>query len=228
MKMKQVAPVILLICFIIPAYSAGADEESAGFPPQTIRMPGQAKPKTESYSHHGFYLGAGGTWGFQLFDNKVRELTGEQAKIDSTYGANARMGYRLLSWFSTEVEYEWLNGFDASFNGQDLLRIKGQNVTGNMKFHFIPVGPVQPNFLVGFGGMEYKVEDRIGAGRTQSQWAWATKLGGGLDIYMTKHFLFNAQGSVVLTTNDITDPTSSESVTGLYYVSAQAGFQYRW
>jgi hypothetical protein len=133
-----------------------------------------------------------------------------------------------LSWFSAELEYEWLNGFKARVAGQEVLFLKGQNVTGNLKFHIIPVGPVQPNLCVGFGGMQYRVNDQLGLGLSHQQWAFAGRLGGGLDIYLTKHFLINGEGTVILTTHDITAPTSRQSLTGLYYVSTEAGFQYRF
>ena len=51
---------------------------------------------------------------------------------------------------------------------------------------------------------------------------------GRLDVYLTKHFLINGEGTVILTTNDITSPTSRQSLTGLYYLSTKAGFQYRF
>jgi hypothetical protein len=38
-----------------------------------------------------------------------------------------------------------------------------------------------------------------------------------------KHFLINGEGTVILTANDITSPTSRQSLTGLYYASTEAG-----
>jgi hypothetical protein len=61
---------------------------------------------------------------------------------------------------------------------------------------------------------------------------WSTPLMGvlvgRLDVYLTKHFLINGEGTVILTTSDITSPTSRQSLTGLYYLSTEAGFQYRF
>src|SRR5262249_9620465 len=124
--------------------------------------------------------------------------------------------------------YEWLNGFKANSGGQEVLLLKGQNVTGNLKFHIIPVGPVQPNLCVGFGGMHYRANDQLGLGLSHQQSAFASRLGGGLDIYLTKPFLINGEGTVILTSNDIASPTSRQSLTGLYHVSTEAGFQYRF
>jgi hypothetical protein len=208
------------------AIAAGRDftsEERAAADGQQASGSGQ-----ESYSQKGFYLGAGGTWAIQMFKNKIEDLTNQTVELGQTYGANAHMGFRALSWLSTGVEYEFLNGFEAKVAGKEALLFKGHTVTGDLKFHFIPKGPVQPNILLGFGGMKYTIKDQLGLGLTGGQWAFAARLGGGVDFYLSRHFLLNAEGSAVLTTNDITDPTSRESVTGLYYFSTQFNFQYRW
>jgi hypothetical protein len=224
---------VIVVCFMLLlgtplslAIAAGNGEGTED--PSAAGGQGASGSGRESFAHKGFYLGAGGTWAFQMFQNKVEDLTEQPVELGQTYGANAHMGYRVLSWLSTEVDYEFLNGFQAKVAGQDALLFKGHAVTGDLKFHFIPVGPVQPNFLIGFGGMKYSVRDELGLGLKGGQWAFAARLGGGIDFYLTRHFLLNVEGSAVLTTNDITNPTSRESVTGLYYFSTQFGLQYRW
>ena len=224
--------VIFVFCMLLagmPLSSAiAAEKNDAPSNPPAAGEQGASGSGQESYAHKGFYLGAGGTWAFQMFQDKVREVTNDVVELGQTYGANARLGYRVASWLSTEVEYEFLNGFEAKVAEQDALLFKGHAVGGNLKFHFIPVGPVQPNVLIGFGGMKYSITDELGLGLKGGQWAFAARLGGGIDFYLSRHFLLNVQGSAVLSTNDITDPTSAESVTGLYYFSTQFGFQYRW
>jgi hypothetical protein len=211
---------MLLLASLSPAIAAGNEK------PTPIPIPAAGQ---ESYAHTGFYLGAGGTWAFQMFQNKVEDLTNTtNVELGQSYGANAHLGYRLASWISTEGHYEFLNGFDAKVNGRDALHFKGTAVTGDFKFHFIPKGPVQPNFLIGIGGMKYTVNDELNLGLKGGQWAFAGRLGAGIDFYFTRHFLMNVEGSAVLTTNDITNPTAKTSVTGLYFFSTQFGFQYRW
>jgi opacity protein-like surface antigen len=71
-----------------------------------IRLASAAAADNESFGHHGFYFGAGGTYAFHLFQNKIQNVTSQPVDLTQSYGANARIGYRLLSWFSTELEYE--------------------------------------------------------------------------------------------------------------------------
>ncbi len=228
--MKVGAVVVCLVLLVgMPLSSALAAEMGcAKEDPAAAENQGTSSSGKESYSHKGFYLGAGGTFAIQMFNNKVEEVTNQTVELGQTYGANAHMGYRALSWLSTGIDYEFLNGFQAKIAGRDALLFKGHVVTGDLKFHFIPKGPVQPNILIGFGSMKYAIKDELGLGLSGGQWAFAARLGGGVDFYLTRHFLLNAEGSAVLTTNDITNPTSLESVTGLYYFSTQFNFQYRW
>jgi len=228
MKAKSMVVCVLVSLATPVSMAIAAANKDSSPDPAAAAAPGASSSGQESYAHKGFYLGAGATWAVQLFQDKVQDLTDQKIELGQTYGANAHLGYRAASWFSTEVDYEFLNGFKAEVAGSDALRFKGHAVTGDMKFHFIPVGPIQPNVLVGFGGMKYMINDDLGLGLKSGQWAFAARLGGGIDFYLTHHFLLNVEASAVLTTNDITDPTSTKSLTGLYYFSTQFGIQYRW
>jgi hypothetical protein len=111
--------------------------------------------------------------------------------------------------------------------GIEVIRVKGHTLTGNVKVP-IPLGPVQPYALGGIGATRYTVEERLGLGLSFSEWAFAGRLGGGLDLYLTRSFLLNGAVTLILTTHDVNNPTERENITALYYAGAQFGFQYRF
>jgi hypothetical protein len=135
-----------------------------------------------------------------------------------------------------EGQYEWVSGFDfvgtqdvppLFQKGDTLARLQSHTVTANLKL-LLPIWRIQPYLLAGIGGAYYVIDDKTGFGAGGDEWAFAGRVGVGGDLYLTKNLLAFVEVSGVLTTLDITAPTTSQSLTGLYYLSTQLGLQWRF
>ena len=69
------------------------------------------------------YLGAGATYQFNVFSSDIEDviqdevdavLPGANANfdLDDSFGVNALVGYRAVSWFAIELQYEWIDEYD--------------------------------------------------------------------------------------------------------------------
>lgn len=183
----------------------------------------------DDFDRRGPYLGVNGVYAISLFQNEINELAGADDHFDlgDSPGVNARLGYRIFSWFAVEAQYEWVQSMDLKLLGIDLGDFKPNTVTGNLKF-FLPTWRIQPYLLVGAGVALWDVESPV---YSQSSTGFAGRVGLGLDTYLTKHWVFNVEGTGVLNTNDI-DPSRIDSditsISHLYYFSISAGITYRF
>lgn len=216
----------------------------------------------DSFDRPGFYIGVGGSYQYNVFQNRIEDVisdaleddgslpagTNVEFDIDDSAGVNALVGYRLCSWFALELEYEWVDEYDidgsASIPGGPtisgrLYSIEGHTLTANTKW-IIPSGRIQPYFLLG-GGVAISDVDRgdifdnpllapvlksAGIDIKQGKHTNAAgRAGLGLDLYITKNILVNAEASVVLTTLKRPDVGDIDD---LNYMSFTAGLQYRF
>ena len=191
----------------------------------------------DGFSRSGFYLGVGATGAIHLFEDEVKNQSGGLAEVEDSAGLNARLGYRALSWLALEAQYEWVAGLDfvatqdlgpVAGKGDTLARLQSHTVTANLKL-LLPIWRIQPYLLAGIGGSYYDIDNKTGfLGARGDEWAFAGRVGVGGDLYLTKNLLAFLEVSGVLTTLDITAPTATGSLTGLYYLSTQLGLQYRF
>ena len=251
---KSLATMICVICFCycVGIESASADGDMWDFNHSLLLSSGatdsetggqqsdtegesdtEAEPDTSSktkkppFSRRGFYLGAGGTYAYNLFGDYLSGETNNLISTSNSAGINAVFGYRLLRIPGVEAGYEWVRGFVGTARDIQLVRFTGNTFTGNIKL-FIPLGPIQPNVLAGIGATRYAAEDQLGLGLSSSSWAYAIRLGGGVDVYLTRHFLLNGTVTVLLSSHDFDDYATIENLSAMNYVAAQFGFQYRF
>ncbi len=184
----------------------------------------------DDFVRFGPYLGLNAAWGYPLFEDEVQNVLGSDTELNDTFGLNTRAGLRLLSFLAVEAQYEWLNDFKidtAPSNAIPDVSIIGHTLTGNVKL-YIPIRRIQPYFLAGFGFTSYKFEASGVGSRTDTY--FAGRLGGGLDVYLTKKWAINAEATALLTASDLGDlPNNvSGSLNGLHYISASLGLMYRF
>jgi opacity protein-like surface antigen len=192
-----------------------------------------------TFDRSGFYLGAGGVYASDIFETEIEDIVeesfGASANVDvsNSWGAGGRLGYRLGSWFTAEVQYEWIDPFDVDLSGVGIpigsASLEAQTVTLNGRL-IAPTWRTQPYLLVGIGGAFYDFTDNtVGniLGGSDSKTGFAGRTGGGLDVYLTKSLVFNAEANVLLTTENFNTPAAGE-LDDLYYLSVGVGLRYQF
>jgi len=142
-------------------------------------------------------------------------------------GVSGWAGYRCHRRFSTEVEVEWMNGFEGDID--ELVQgtvaeysLSPIVVTSNAKGYLL-TGRYQPYVLAGAGAMtvESIVRDFRGPGGTRSDrlTMFTMRFGAGVDVYATKNIVVNVDLDYVL-------PVAG--VKNLQYLTFGGGLQYRF
>jgi len=209
------------------------------------------KSDPDPFDRPGFYMGGGGTYQFNAFNGRIEDviqdavddaIPGANADVDldDSGGLNALLGYRVWSWFALELQYEWVDEYDIDgsidlpfpISGR-LYSIEGHTLTASTKW-IIPFWRIQPYFLIGGGiAISDVSKGNLAVALTAlggdiddgTNMKPAGRAGLGLDIYLTKHIVVNAQASAVLTTLESPDIGDVED---LNYMSFAAGLQYRF
>jgi outer membrane protein W len=163
-------------------------------------------------------VGLNAAWGYPLFEDQIRKVTGDAtATVDPSWGLDARLGLRLLSFLAVEGQYEWMDDFEVAVSG-GTANLTGNTFTGNVKF-YIPVWRVQPYILAGIGFTKYKIESALAPSAKQD--LFAGRVGGGLDLYLTQKVALNAEVAALLTASDL--EFNSDSFSSLNYLSVNFG-----
>jgi hypothetical protein len=171
---------------------------------------GNADPDGD-YDRNGLYVGGEATLAFNTFENEIEDALGPDAGVDESWGAKARLGYRIHPRVSGEVEFEWLSGFDVTSEDLD-DEIESWTITGNAKGYLL-TGAFQPFALVGLGAMRAELDPLA------KETDLAARFGGGFDFYASEQFVMSINADYVYPTGDVKD---------LDYISVGVGFQYRF
>ena len=160
------------------------------------------------YAQSGFYLGVGGLYAIEEFDN-----TGS-LEFKNGPGFNFRLGYRFHPNIAVEAMGERVDGFDLK--GVSGVEINTWVGILNGKF-FALTGRFQPYGLLGLGAMRAKAKVRNFGSADETDLAFRSGL--GLDSYITENWLVNTEISHVRPTGDVDD---------INYFSLSGGIQYRF
>jgi opacity protein-like surface antigen len=216
------ATALLALVLLLPAAALAGDDD-------------------KDFSRSGFYLGVGGAYGINFFEDMIEdaaEKQGFEISLKDTGGVNARVGYRVASWFAVEGMYEWMDNFKIEVDGisgapPELLGAtvdyRTHTFTVNAKF-LIPTWRLHPYLYLGIGGQYYDLDatgEFAGAGLDFSEkgWAFAGRPGLGLDIYITENILVNVEVAGVLAT---ANPSTIPDIGDMFYMTVGGGLQYRF
>ena len=199
----------------------------------------------EAYDRPGFFLGGGASYVIEQFTGDVTSnlevarfeegesgLLGERTDdvfFDNSYGVNGYLGYRCHPRFSFEVQFEWVEGFEADVDKIPSGKVGTTDlepivVTSNLKAYLL-TGKTQPYILTGLGIMraEFKERDTTvfippGSNKQRSRESrFAMRFGGGIDHYLTKNMVVDLKVDYVISFSLDVD-----------YVLVGGGFQYRF
>lgn len=178
--------------------------------------------QAQDFARKGGYVVVGGNYMLEQFTN-----TGDFT-FDDGWGLNLRVGYRFFPYLSSELEWEFISGFDinavdADGNPVDTrgLKIDGGNISLNAKAYLMP-GRIQPYVLVGIGAMYASVTNfpyQLSWLRNVSGAGFSVRAGAGLNVYLGHHWGVTAGFGYVLPFGKLEN---------LRYMSADAGFEYRF
>lgn len=98
----------------------------------------------------GFYAGAMGVFALENFHDLGEGIGSVGAKNDVGY--SVRVGYRFHRHGAVELMAEHIPDFDLTAGGSEVASFDLWSATANLKWIF-PVGPVEPYFVGGIGGM---------------------------------------------------------------------------
>ena len=205
----------------------------------------------DPYDRPGLYLGLSGVYSHNLFDQEIEDFLSDElaqdirVDVDDSKGINARLGYRALSWFAAELQYEWIDSYEVEGSvvlggspvGGKLYDIGGHTLTLNTKW-IVPFWRIQPYLLLGAGYSFYDVDRGPLAGAVEAfdndieisdggQSGFAGRGGLGLDIYLSRNIVLSTEATALLTTDDFDAPDEG-AIDNLYYLSVSAGLQYRF
>ncbi len=161
------------------------------------------------YDRRGLYLGLGGVYAIERFD--AGSVSGSNA-----LGIDTRVGYRAHRHLGAELNVQHVEGIDLDVGGQRVLKASATSVTANAKGYPF-TGRVQPYGLVGLGGTVARAEDRLGLGVSSTTVSGLARLGGGIDLYATRHLVATAEVSYALPTGTLRDFAAVPVVVGAQY-----------
>lgn len=180
---------------------------------------GAAPADEPDYGRTGPYVSVGASIGTATkLEDQIDIVPEVPIRVDSAVGAEAKVGYRILSWLAAEGQVEWLPGFDAKI-ANDVKVIDGRTLfaTANAKAFARPETRFQPFLLVGVGYMRGEYQLFTGANVDGQGFAW--RAGGGLDAYFNEHWAISIDISYVVPSGDLQD---------LDYIDIGLGAVYRF
>ena len=140
----------------------------------------------QDYDRAGLYAQGNFVIGIENFDNVPSNL------VNTGYGGSGRLGYRFGPAFAVESQFEYSGDF-SDVSGLDLTT---KLVTVNGKFFFLRE-QLQPYALAGFGGAWADVDPG------PDEDAFAVKVGGGLDFYLSEGWGLNGEVVYNIGTGDL-------------------------
>jgi opacity protein-like surface antigen len=171
------------------------------------------------------YLGIGPMWALTNFHASSTKFTGGSgANVDAgnTYGADARIGYRVHPNIAVEAQGQYYGraNFDATPAGAagstDVGSFEGASGTANVKIYPI-VGRVQPYVLGGLGFLWAKVRNDIPGAKSGDDTEVAGRGGLGVDIYLDENFAVNIEGSYLQPASNLKDFPLAAVTGGIQY-----------
>jgi opacity protein-like surface antigen len=171
----------------------------------------------QDLSRSGAYLGVGPAYVVSDFNLPGR------VSADNGVGLDARGGYRLLPNLAAELDLQYATRFDIH-QGQNHSKVGTVDtlvVTANAKGYplsgwqlscsgglcVLAKERVQPYGVVGIGLLRSSETDTPGVSIAGGETVFASRFGGGVDVYVTANVVLNVEGTYVLAAHGGRDVT---------------------
>ena len=168
----------------------GEPEQREETPAASPAAPEIQAPEGPDYNTIAPYLGMGGIYAVELFDDAG-------ARVDNSGGFHVRVGYRAHRNFAVEALYEYYSQFDT-----DPGHYNGWSATIN-GLAILPLGRVQPYALIGLGFMNINGSGGNPGSAALADDGFIMRFGGGIDMCITEHWSTGPEVAYVLPFGDI-------------------------
>ena len=142
-----------------------------------------------------YYVGVAGSNQGINFDDNVVDWD------DSTWGVNAKFGYRLTPAVSFQFDVDWIPDVDGILKSDPSLgaEVEVQTAILSFKGYFPTSKPVKPFIIAGFGIMHYDVDlnDKT-LPLTEfkdDETDLCLKIGAGIDVFINQSFSIGLEGN---------------------------------
>lgn len=185
----------------------------------------------------GPYLGVNAGVAFPNFESQYFFTPPPfQARVEErpSLEVMGRVGWRVLPYLAFEGQYEWVREWELNTKRATCGKVDAQILTGNVRL-FAPFDAVHPYLLGGAGAglYESRVSEKefdISGNRctktqnvdfSEEEWELAVRLGGGLDVYITRRIIFNFEVSTIYSADE-------QLGEAFPFVSVSGGLGYRF
>jgi opacity protein-like surface antigen len=143
-----------------------------------------------------YYVGvAGSTQGINFDDNAVDW-------DNSTWGINAKFGYRLTPAVSFQFDVDWVPDVEGVLKSNPSLggEVEVQTAILSFKGYFPTSKPVKPFIIAGFGILHYDVDLKevapsFGELIDDDETDLCLKIGAGIDVFINQSFSIGFEGN---------------------------------
>jgi len=162
-----------------------------------------AQEEDDDFGRAGPYVGGGFVWAFENFDlDQVRSFSGVDVSASGSPGLDLRGGYRFNRWIAVEGNYQYYANFDIDTGDADVFDLRAFSFFASAKGYPLD-GRVQPYGMFGIGVMGALLEDDYDLDIEETDASFTLRAGGGIDVYVTRHFLLNLDVAYLITTSDM-------------------------
>jgi opacity protein-like surface antigen len=172
------------------AYGEDVDAtESPAPPPAAVEV----VEETVNYARTGPYIGLGGLYAVELFDDHG------SAPTDNSGGLHVKAGWRIHPNAAAELRYDWLHRFETNPGHIDgyLLSINGKG--------YLLTGRVQPYGLIGLGFIHAEGSAGNNPASAHPSNGFMMRFGGGIEGYITENLVVGPEVAFVLPTGSAND-----------------------
>ena len=180
---------------------------TVGLAPNAARANEGVENDGSDFARTGWYLQGSGVFGISAY----RDRRGE---VDNSTGANFRLGYRANTFAALEVELEWIDRFTEELGGSEPANFRSYVFGANGKA-YMAEGRFQPFGIVGVNVMNVKTRDAALGSDGNADWAF--RMGGGLDVYATRHVAVSLEATYVWGVGDVWSRDYTSIGGGLLY-----------